>query len=160
MGLSFATIEELEDWLANPRWKASTRATYYGHIVAFYSWAAGRQLMTMTVAGLTRPRVPECLPHLPPDDALADILDRALNPWRTVCLIAAYAVYARTRSQPGPPRRHEQIITVRGGKGASRAIPTHGGNWQSVRRCHRLVRRAARRRDRPALDQSAGERGS
>lgn len=135
-GLCEATIEDLEDWLANPKWRPATRATYYGHIAAFFAWAQARGKIDYNPAEcLTRPRVPETLPHLPPDAALTDVLSRAPDPWRRYVLIAAYAGLRAAEIAALELRDvTEQIITVRGGKGGKdRAVPTHPDIWQAIR---------------------------
>lgn len=138
LGLLEATIEELEDWLAKPYWSNQTKATYYGHIVGFYRWAADprrrRHLSYDPSVSLTRPVVRRTMPRPVTDDELVMVLDRARSPYRLYCLLAAYA---GLRAISIAKLRREDIteatIVVRGKGGKQTAIPTHPEIWAAVR---------------------------
>lgn len=135
-GLEEATADELEDWLA--RFTSNqTKATYYGHIVGFYTWACGEDgyLDFNPAASLRRPKVPAGVPNPVTDDELAEVLSRAEEPFRTWLYLAAYAGL-RPVEIAKLERKDvtEHTITVRGGKGGKNAaIPTHALIWAIVK---------------------------
>lgn len=138
LGLLEATVEELEDWLAKPCWSNQTKATYYGHIVGFYRWAAdprrNRHLSYDPSVSLTRARVPRTVPRPVTDDELTLVLDRAQGRYRVYCLLAAYAGL-RCISIADLRREDitEEAVAVRGKGGKRTLIPTHPEIWRSVR---------------------------
>src|SRR3712207_3773509 len=94
LGLIEATVEELEHWLAGPRrkpWSNQTKATYWGHIVGFYRWAADPNRMPHLSydpsASLCRPHVPQRAPRPITDDDLVLVLQRARGRFRIYCLL-------------------------------------------------------------------------
>lgn len=137
MGLEEAVIEELEAWLAQFDCN-QTKATYYGHIVGFYSWACGGDdpwLDANPSAALRRPRVSPGVPNPVDRGELDDLLSRAAEPFRTWLLLASYAGL-RPVEIAKLERRDvtEDHLTVRGGKGGKNAIlPTHPLIWDAVR---------------------------
>lgn len=136
MGLECATVEELTHWLARDGWSRQTRATYFGHVKAFYDWACDPRrphLDWNPAASLTRPRVPKGLPKPCTDDELADVLTHP-GPLRVAVLLAAYAGL-RCCELATVQRRdvNEQTVTVVGKGDKARAIPTNPVVWDTVR---------------------------
>lgn len=137
MGLEEALVTELEDWLAQYRCN-QTKATYYGHIVGFYSWACDDDdpyLDRNPAASLRRPKVSPGVPNPVTDAELADVLARAVEPFRTWLVLAAYAGL-RPLEIAQLERRDitEDHITIRAGKGGKNAlVPTHPLIWAAVR---------------------------
>lgn len=138
MGLIEATVEELEDWLARPDWCNQTKATYFGHLVGFYRWAADPNryphLSYDPSLSLTRPKVPQGVPRPVTDEQLATILDRITGRWRIYCLLAAYA---GLRACEIAVIRREDItetdLRTRGKGGKTALIPTHPAIWEAVK---------------------------
>lgn len=136
-GLVSATVEELEDWLANPKWKPETRATYFGHIVGFFTWACRPdrpQLDYNPAAGLARPKVHKGVPRMPEDAEVAYALATAPDPWRRCMTIAAYGGL-RCEEIALLERQHiteERIIVLHGKGRKQRYVPTHPRIWASV----------------------------
>lgn len=138
MGLVEATVEELEDWLSRPGWCNQTKATYYGHIVAFFRWSADPNryphLSYDPSVSLTRPTVPAGIPRPVTDEQLATILDKAVGRWRIYCVLAAYA--GLRACEIATIRREditEHTINIHGKGGKKSAIPTHPAIWAAVR---------------------------
>jgi integrase len=136
MGLESATVEELSDWLARPRWTRQTRATYYGHVRAFFEWATdpnNPHLDWNPAASLTRPKVPQTVPKPVTDDELREAL-RTAGPWLVPITLAAYAGL-RCCELAGIERRDvsEETVMVVGKGDKPRPIPTAGQVWDLVR---------------------------
>lgn len=137
MGLIQATVEELEDWLARPGWSNQTKATYYGHIVGFYNWAADpareQHLSYNPAASLSRASVPPTVPRPVSDEELALVLDKAQGRWKLYCLLAAYAglrcCEIATIRREDFTRTH---ITVTGKGGKQAIIRNHAVIWRAV----------------------------
>jgi integrase/recombinase XerD len=86
-----ATDRELVGWLGNPRWRPKTRATYFEHLQAFFTWAVETdELDWNPMVRLKRPRVPQRLPRPCTDAQLATLLT-APQPHRLAVVLAAYA---------------------------------------------------------------------
>lgn len=145
LGLIEATIEELEHWLAGPdgadpkrpKWGRQTKATYYGHIVRFYRWAADPARMPHLSydpsVSLTRPHVPRTVPRPVTHEDLVRVLAVVRGRFRIYCYLAAFA--GLRACQIAALRREdvtEATITVRGKGGKEIIIPTHPLIWQSV----------------------------
>lgn len=138
LGILEATVEELEDWLARSDWSNQTKATYYGHIVGFYRWAADPNrrphLSYDPSVSLTRPSVPRTTPRPVTDAELALVLSRAEGKYRVFCLLAAYA---GLRAVSISKLRREDIsetgIVVAGKGGKETTLPIHPEIWRSVR---------------------------
>lgn len=143
MGLEEATVEELSDWLAGPPprrdrkgWSRQTRATYFGHMAAFYDWACDSRdphLSWNPAAAMARPRVPKGKPKPITDDVLAEALSVA-GRWYLAELLAAYA---SCRCCELAVIRREDVnqhtITIVGKGDKTRVVPTHPLVWEAVR---------------------------
>ena len=136
MGLEQATVEELADWLAREGWSVQTKATYYGHINGFFTWACDPltpRLDYNPAASLTRPKVPAGVPRPVSDAELAYALDATADEWRRMVLLAAYA---GLRCIELASIRKEDItvtnITIRGKGGRARVVPTYMDIWRDV----------------------------
>lgn len=138
LGLIEATIEELESWLARPRWSRQTKATYYGHIVGFYRWAADPNrtphLSFDPSSSLSRPKVPDTEPWPVTNDELSQVFAHAQGMFLLYCLLAAYAGL-RPIQICNLTREHvtEEAIIVKGKGGKTTTIPTHPEIWAAVR---------------------------
>ena len=136
-GLVAATVEELEGWLANPKWSAQTKQTYHGHVTSFFRWAADprRTLVDSDPsAGLVRPRAPRGLPRPVPDGELQAILDAAPPVLRRCIVLAAWAGL-RCMDIAQLDRRHVTpatiaIVASKGGR--DRVVPTHEVVWAEL----------------------------
>lgn len=137
-GLESATTEELAAWLAHPGWSAQTRATYYGHVRAFYRWACDEShtdyLSFDPSAGLTRPRVPKRAPRPVTDAQLQHALNTLVDPWLRYVLLAYHAgLRACEIVKLERADVTERTLTVRQGKGGySDVLPTHPAIWRSI----------------------------
>jgi integrase len=135
-GLEQATVEELAGWLARPEWSRQSRATYYGHIRGFFSWACNplHPLLDFDPsAALTRPRRPNNIPRPISDQQLEYMLGRAEDPFRLWILLAAQA--GLRCAEIATIRREdftEEAITVRGKGGKEAPVPTHPDIWAAV----------------------------
>lgn len=133
MGLEQATVEELADFLAGFHTN-QTKATYYGHLKGFFDWACERGHLDWSPAeSLARPRVPRTAPRPVTDDELADLLDRAQDPFRRWAVLAAYAgLRAIEISRLERKDFTEQTITVRGKGGSNAVLPCHPEIWRVI----------------------------
>lgn len=136
MGLEQATVEELADWLGRDEWSKQTKATYYGHVRGFFTWACNPRAPRLDYdpsASLTRPRVPQTVPRPVADAELAYALEVAVEPWRLMVLLAAYA---GLRCLELATVRREDFsvinITVTGKGGKTRVVPTWPDVWRAV----------------------------
>jgi integrase/recombinase XerC len=135
MGLGQATIEELEDFLASHD-DDQTKATYYGHITAFFRWAsdpANPRIDFDPSAGLRRPRVAPTVPKPATNAQLAEALQLD-DPWRLYVKLAAYAG-ARCCEIANLDRSDVTAESIRltGKSGKTRVVPTHGVVWEAVK---------------------------
>jgi site-specific recombinase XerD len=137
-GVEAATTEELRTWLATPRWRPATRATYFHHLRSFYAWAAdprAPQLDFNPALTLRAPRRPRGVNRNVSPDIVADILRRAVDPFRTFALLAV-AAGLRCCEIAGLYREDvtEAAITIRKAKGGDeQSVPTHPAIWAALR---------------------------
>lgn len=135
-GLHRALPEELALWLGNPAWAEQSVATYYKHIVRFYRWAAGGRdpwLSYDPSAELPRPNAKPGLPRPAAEAVARTAIFDLPEPWRLCCRLVALA--GLRPAEVATLRREditEQVITVKGKGGKSRAVPTHPLIWQTV----------------------------
>jgi site-specific recombinase XerD len=137
MGLERATVEELADWLARPGWCAQTRATYFGHLRAFFTWATdprNPQLDYDPSAALARPRVPKGVPRPASDTVVREVLAAAGEPFLTYVKLSAFGgLRACEIAVLDRDDVDEETILVVGKGGKTRIVPTHEEVWRSVR---------------------------
>lgn len=137
-GLAEAYAQELKTWLAREHWSASAKATYRAHIVGFFEWACDEDDPWLTynpARRLPRPRVNLGVADPVPDDELRLCVgESAEQPWRLICILAAYAglrpceIAAACREDV----TERWIKTV--GKGSKPAVvPTEPPVWRAVR---------------------------
>jgi integrase len=128
-GLEAAATEELVAWLGQDGWAKWTRRTYWMHLHSFFRWATtGRHAILDwdPSEDLSRPYVPPGVPRPVTDEELTLILARAVRPWRTALLCAAYAgmraseLAAATRTQ-----LEEDPIRILGKGDKTRTVPRH-----------------------------------
>lgn len=133
-GIEQALPDELAHWIAKHRTN-QTKATYYGHLSGFYSWAVGTHLDSNPIVGLPRPKVPKKLPRPVTDAELQFLLDNAREPFRLWMVLAAGAGL-RAMEIAALQRRDvtEDTLTVVCGKGGKSAVlPTHPEIWRVVK---------------------------
>jgi integrase len=149
LGLLEATIEELEHWMASGRtpatrtrpsrpWSRQTKATYYGHISAFFRWAADPartpHLSYDPSTSLCRPQVPAGVPLPCETDELVRVLAGTGGLFHVYCLLSAYAGLRPIQiSNVQREEVSEDRIHVKGKGGKTTAIPTHPAIWEAVR---------------------------
>lgn len=149
LGLLEATVEELEHWMASGRtpktrgrpsrpWSRQSRATYYGHVVAFYRFAADPNRMPHLSfdpsTSMSRPKVPEGLPKPCRNEELAQILGGVRDLYLVYCLLSSYAGLRPIQiSRVMREEITEEQIYVKGKGGKTTAIPTHPAIWETVR---------------------------
>lgn len=136
-GLDEAGDQELLTWFDQHDWADSTRSTYDTCLRAFYRYATSElapdPLILDPMATLPAIHTPKSLPKPITDAELAAILDRAREPYRTWCVLAAYGALRCIEIS----RLDRQHITPEGirlhGKGRKmRVVPTHDYVWQTV----------------------------
>lgn len=138
-GLESATTPELAEWLSHPGWSPQTRATYYGHIRAFYRWACDTRhseyLSYDPSAGLTRPKIPQRAPRPVSDDELHRALTGLDERYRLYVLLA-YHAGLRCCEIVRLHREHitdRDLLIVRGKGGYRDMLPTHPEIWAAVK---------------------------
>lgn len=137
-GLEQATADELRGWIYRDDWSASTRKTYYNAVVSFFAFATrpADPILDYNPANLLpKPPSPRGLPRPVTDEQLADLLERAAEPYRTWAVLAAYAglrcieIARLDRADVTADQ-----ITIRKGKGGRPGVvPTHPMVWAAVR---------------------------
>ncbi|MFY1658599.1 tyrosine-type recombinase/integrase [Micromonospora sp. WMMD1274] len=134
-GLAWASVNELDHFLAHPRWSRWTRATYAMHIRGFYRWAtAGGHLDGDPSIDMAKPRNPKCLPHPVTDDELIQALNRSTDPWYTAILLASHEglraseICRLTRADVS-----EDHIRLIGKGGDPEIVYTHPVVWKHVK---------------------------
>ena len=137
-GLERATTDELTAWIFRDDWSAQTRQTYYGAARSFFVWACDPydpKLDHDPSALLPRAVAPRGLPRPVSDDQLADLLQRAVDPYRRYVVLAAYAgLRCCEIAQLNREDIDEQTILIRRGKGGKPGIvPTHASIWAQVK---------------------------
>lgn len=139
MGIERATVEELEDWLANPDFTVQSQSTYFTRITGYFRWITGPsaparlQLDYDPSAGLRRPKVPAGVPHPVTNAELVHALAELKDPWRTFVLLAAYEGM-RAGEVANAERRDvtEQRTRILGKGRKVRVLKTHFAVWESV----------------------------
>lgn len=136
-GLAEAYPQELKTWLAHEEWSASAKATYRAVIVGFYEWATAEDDPWLTynpAAKLPRPRVRPGVPDPTPDDELRRCVTEAKEPFRLICILAAYAGL-RPVEIAAIHREHvtEKLIRTTGKGNKPAVIPTEPAVWQAVK---------------------------
>jgi len=135
MGLGQATVEELEDWLAEHD-DDQTQATYYGHVVAFFRWAcdpARPRIDYDPSVGLRRPKVAQNVPKPATNEELQHALQALQDPWLLYVKLAAYGgarcceIENLTR---GDVTSEQMRLTGKGGK--TRMVRTHPVVWAAI----------------------------
>lgn len=135
MGIVDATVPELDDWLAQFNTN-QTKATYYGHIVGFFSWACGGDdpwLDWNPTTNLKRPKVQRTVPRPVSDEQVGVMYAEAREPFRLFGLLGAYAGL-RAFEISGIDRGDftPEWIYVHGKGGKHATVPTHELVWRAV----------------------------
>lgn len=125
-----ATGELIDDWLGTFP-SAATRRAYRSDLMAFYSWAAKRDLCVNPVLKTDSIRVPKPLPRPVPPSYLAVVLSSAPPDVRLMIALAAYAglrvaeIAALERADIDLTSE-APTLAVRAGKGnKDRIVPIH-----------------------------------
>lgn len=133
-----ATTQQLVGWLSRAGWSPQTRSTYYTHLNGYLAWAHGQgHIGTNPLETMDRPKVPYLRPRGITDEAYTTVLRRAVEPWLTGAVLAAYAGLrccevvrlAREDITEAPPRGR---IRVNGKGGRVDEIPLSPGIWSHV----------------------------
>ena len=128
------TADRITSWLANPAWATQTRATYFGHLHAYYLWAVkAGHLAADPMLTLVRPRVPKRSPRPASADVYQRIMRMAEPRWQVAATLARFA---GLRASEIARARREDItdtdIRVLGKGGRTDMLPTHAAIWQLV----------------------------
>lgn len=126
------TEHDLGTWLAQDRFSAWTRATYYGHLRSFFGWARKTGLRPDDpTAELRKPKPPKNRPR----PLTGEQTDRALDEssgWLRIWLLLGF--YAGLRAHEIAKIRGEDVtrdaIFVLGKGGSEAFIPTHDLIWE------------------------------
>lgn len=129
-----ATADQLTKWLGRPGWHVQTRATYFGHLHAFYLWALRSDLIDRDpMLNMKRPRTPKGTPRPARLEHYERIMAEATQRWRIAAALAARAGFraceiARACREDVDP----DDIRVLGKGGRVDMIPTHPVIWALV----------------------------
>lgn len=131
----------IEEWLDAHEIGIRTRATYIGHICAFYEWAVREGLVETNPARfIERPRLPRLIPRPISDADLAEALAQAEPVMRCWLALAAYEglrcmEIAGLRRENILDTRDPPILLVADGKGGhQRVLPIHPEVTSALRR--------------------------
>ncbi len=134
-GLDCATEEEIRAWLWREGYGEASRALMHAAHVGFFRWAVKHGHLDFDpTTEIPRPKVPEGLPRVAPDDQARLILTEAKQPYRLWAQLAAYAGL-RCIEIWRLEREHvsEQSIRVHGKGNKYRSLPTHPLIWAAVK---------------------------
>lgn len=133
-GLPEASTDELVVWLGRSEgWRPKTRATYWSHMAGFYRWRTQRYQSPNPMAMLRCPKTRRGLPRPVTDEQLRIALARAMRPWFTAIVLAAWAgmrvgeIAAAVRADVTADR-----VVIVGKGGRWRSVPTHPDLWAEV----------------------------
>lgn len=134
-GLAEANEDELRATIFRADWDVHTRVTNLSGLRSFFAWAVGRHELDFNpMAHISRPHISRRLPRPITDEQLADVLQRAADPYRLWALLAA-GEGMRCCEVSAADREHvtESAFRVYGKGGKERVVPTHPVVWQAVR---------------------------
>lgn len=151
MSLLKANGDLIDDWLGTHR-SPATRRAYRSDLMAFYTWAAKRDMCVNPVLKTDPIRVPKTLPKPVPAAYLSAILESAPSDVRIMIALAAYAglrcaEIAAIDSSDVDLSKESPVLAVRCGKGSKdRIVPVHPDLAAMLRgrRAGRLVNVSAR----------------
>lgn len=126
-----ATTEQLMEWLAaHDDWSHATRATYFGHLRAFYGYLHRQGLRADDpTALLGKPKRPRAIPHPISDEHLPRLL--ATSMWKTTRTMILLAALAGLRVHEIAKVRGESVdlegmtLRVKGKGGHVATLPLH-----------------------------------
>lgn len=130
MPLLKANGDLIDEWLGTHR-SPATRRAYRSDLMAFYTWAAKRDLCVNPVLKTDPIRVPKTLPRPVPATYLHAILDAATPDVRLMIALAAYAglrcaEIAAIDANDVDLTKESPMLAVRCGKGnKDRLVPIH-----------------------------------
>lgn len=137
-GVEHSNRDEIEAWLDNPGWKPGTRKCYYTHLRELYRWGTAGVSPILDFDPMTelrRPKAPRARPRPVSPELLADVLSRAVDPYRTFVLLAA-ALGLRCKEIAGLHRADvtPELVTIREAKGGDvESVPCHPAVWERVK---------------------------
>jgi integrase/recombinase XerD len=121
-------------YLATPGWSASTRATYFGHLVGFYRWAEGMHLDYNPMERLRRPQAPRGAPR-PIARKDLDLLLTIAPDWLQFAALIASKQGLRCKEIAGVGREDitEEWTFINEAKGGrAEKVPTDPEVWTQV----------------------------
>jgi integrase len=129
-----ATADQLTKWLARPGWHVQTRATYFGHMHAFFLWALREgHVERDPMLHMVRPRVPKRAPRPARAEDFHRMVALAPPAWRLAALLARYAgLRACEIARACREDIDRDDIRVLGKGGRVDSIPTHERIWAAV----------------------------
>ena len=137
-GLVRATAAELTGWIYRDHWSAMTRMTYYGAVKSFFAWATNPldpKLDSDPSALLPPVAAPRGLPRPVSEDVFADVLHRAIDPYRRWAVLAGFAglrcVEIALLDRQDVDEKSILLRRRKGGKPG--VLPTHPMVWAAVR---------------------------
>jgi integrase len=132
--LTRATESKITKWLANPKWSTATRATYWGHLHGYLTWALKSGLIDKDpMMNLPRPKVPKRSPRPASIEAYERIMAAGERRWQIAVTLARYAgLRASEIARAQREDIDERQIRVRGKGGRVDVLPTHAEVWKLV----------------------------
>lgn len=134
VGVEEASEGELATYLATSGWSASTRATYFGHLIGFYRWAEGVHLDYNPMERLRRPQAPRGTPR-PMDRQDIDRILASGPAWLRFATLIASKEGLRCKEIAGVRREDitkewTYITEAKGGR--AEKVPTDPEVWTHV----------------------------
>lgn len=125
---------QISAWLARPGWSAQTRATYFGHLNAYYEWAIRvGHLARNPMAELKRPRIPKRAPRPARTEHYRRMVMQPVSRWRIAAVLAARAgLRACEIARAVREDIDEDDLRVVGKGGRKDVLPTHADVWRMV----------------------------
>jgi integrase/recombinase XerC len=133
-GLPQALPAELERWLANPAWSATTQRLRTTILRRFFGWAVERGHLSYDPAErLISPDLPWRAPRAATDEQVAAILSRTTGPVRLWAVLASRAgLRAIEIARLCRQDITQHTVTVIGKGDKQRSVPTHPAVWRAI----------------------------
>ena len=130
-GFPHVTPSEVTNWLGRPGYAQWSRATYYGHLRSYFTFAMENNLLTVDpMARMHRPKAGKSIPR-PLSPAQVAVVTGAAKPnvhaWLTLALYAGLRAHEIAKIRGEDVDEDQLYVFGKGGQGAF--VPTHPLVW-------------------------------
>jgi site-specific recombinase XerD len=126
------TAGEITNWVGRPGYAQWTRATYFGHLRSYYTWATGLGIVDVDpMSGMRRPKHGRGIPRPLNACQVHAVMTAATNPnmhaWLTLGLYAGLRAHEIAKIRGEDVDQDQMYVFGKGGQGAF--LPTHPLIW-------------------------------